>query len=511
MTYYEVHKLSRDGFSISYISKLLVLNWRTVKKLLSIEDDRNYEAYLQGSSDKDKILEPYESFVKSRLEQYLDTSSAQMHDWLKEHFTDFPSVSPKTVFNFVAWVRQKYHLLKTDTTRIFEMVEETPYGEQGQVDFGVYNMRNSQGQRIKVYFFTMVLSRSRYKYVFFSITPFTSHSAIEAHENAFIFIEGIPATLVYDQDRVFMVDENKGDLILTDAFKNYSRDRGFKLHFCRKADPQSKGKVENVVKYVKQSFLYNRAFVDIEVLNAEAMGWLQRTANAVAHGFTGKPPIAEWEIEKLLLRPYHPVIIQREPALEYAVRKDNSFSYKGNFYSLPSGTYKGRGSKVLLEKEGSSIVLYDLRHLELCRHLVCTARGEKIINNDHRREKSKGITELQDQFYSLVTEPEKARQLVAAIREDKPRYIRDQLSILIQVTMQSTSKVIELALNQCCEQHINGAADFKAIVAYYHYLQKDGSEEPLVAKLLLNPLNSKLPDQALMQPATSSISDYNMF
>jgi hypothetical protein len=77
--------------------------------------------------------------------------------------------------------------------------------------------------------------------------------------------------------------------------------------------------------------------------------------------------------------------------------------------------------------------------------------------------------------------------------------------------MQSTSKVIELTLNQCCEQHINGAADFKAIVAYYHYLQKDGSEEPLVAKLLLNPLNNKLPDQALMQPATSSISDYNMF
>ena len=511
MTYYEVHKLSRDGFSISYISKLLVLNWRTVKKLLSIEDDRNYEAYLQSSSDKDKILEPYESFVKSRLEQYLDTSSAQMHDWLKEHFKDFPAVSPKTVFNFVVWVRQKYHLLKTDTVRICEMVEETPYGEQAQVDFGVYNMRNSQGQRIKVYFFTMVLSRSRYKYVFFSTAPFTSHTAIEAHENAFIFIDGIPATLVYDQDRVFMVDENKGDLILTDAFKNYSRDRGFKLHFCRKADPQSKGKVENVVKYVKQNFLYNRAFQDIEILNAEAIGWLQRTANAVAHSFTRKLPMVEWETEKLLLHPYHPVVIKQASALEYAVRKDNSFSYKGNFYSLPGGTYKGRGSKVLLEKEGSSIVLYDLRRLELCRHLVCTGRGEKIINNDHRREKSKAITELQDQFYSLVTEPEKARQLVAAIRRDKPRYIRDQLSILIQVTMQSKSSIIELALNECSEQHIYGAADFKAIVAHYHYLQKDIPEEPLVAKLLLNPLNSKLPDQALMQPATSSINDYNMF
>lgn len=147
----------------------------------------------------------------------------------------------------------------------------------------------------------------------------------------------------------------------------------------------------------------------------------------------------------------------------------------------------------------------------LCRHLVCSGRGEKIINNDHRREKGKAITELQDQFYSLVTEPDKARQLVAAIRQDKPRYIRDQLSLLIQVTMQSEQTIIGLALNECCEQHIYGAADFKAIVAHYHYLQKEGPEEPLVAKLLLNPLNSKVPDHALMQPATSSINDYNMF
>ena len=247
MIYHQVHQLSRDGFSISYISKFFGLNWRTVKRLLSIEDDRDYEKYLQSCSIKNKVLEPYESFVKSRLELYRDTSSAQMHDWLKEHFTDFPPVSPKTVFNFVAWVRQQYHLPKTDEVRIYAMVEETPYGLQGQVDFGMYNMRNSQGKRVKVYFLTMVLSRSRYKYVLFSKEQFTSHTAIDAHEKAFVFLEGIPDTLVYDQDRVFMVDENNGDLILTDAFKNYQQQRGFRLHFCRKSDPQSKGYVKFIL------------------------------------------------------------------------------------------------------------------------------------------------------------------------------------------------------------------------------------------------------------------------
>jgi hypothetical protein len=53
----------------SEISKFLGLNWRTVKRLLSTNDDRDDEQYLQ-STTKNKVLDPYESFVKSRLELY---------------------------------------------------------------------------------------------------------------------------------------------------------------------------------------------------------------------------------------------------------------------------------------------------------------------------------------------------------------------------------------------------------------------------------------------------------
>ena len=67
MTYHEAHKLSREGFSISYISAYLGLNWRTVKRLLSIADDRQYEQFLQDGSIKECLLDRYEDFVKSRL------------------------------------------------------------------------------------------------------------------------------------------------------------------------------------------------------------------------------------------------------------------------------------------------------------------------------------------------------------------------------------------------------------------------------------------------------------
>jgi hypothetical protein len=76
---------------------------------------------------------------------------------------------------------------------------------------------------------------------------------------------------------------------------------------CRKSDPESKGKVENVVKYVKQNFLYNRSFTDIDSLNTEALAWLGRTANSLPHRSTKKRPVEEWEIEKPYLNHFHPL------------------------------------------------------------------------------------------------------------------------------------------------------------------------------------------------------------
>ena len=238
--YHQIYKMNREGFSNLKISQELGIDRRTVKFYLTM-DESQYEEFIQSQIQRKRELAPYEEFVKSRLELYQETPSAQMHDWLMEHYPDFPGVTPKTVYNFVMWIRQKYHIPQTCQIREYNAVEELEYGLQAQVDFGEYNMRNGLGKRIKVWFFTMVLSRSRYKYIFFSDVPFTSHTAIVAHEKAFAFYSGIPQEIVYDQDKVFLSNENKGDLLLTSEFKDYCRDRPFRLHFCRKADPESKG------------------------------------------------------------------------------------------------------------------------------------------------------------------------------------------------------------------------------------------------------------------------------
>ena len=504
--YHQIHKMDRDGFSLSKISRELVIDRRTVKFYLSMNESQ-YEQFLTAQAEKKRELEPYEEFVKCKLETYQETSAAQMHDWLKEHYPKFPGVTAKTVYNFVMWVRQKHHLPKTSPLRDYQAVEELPYGEQAQVDFGQYNLRNGLGKRVKVWFFTMVLSRSRYKYVFFSDTPFTSYTAIEAHERSFAFYGGIPKEIVYDQDKVFLADENKGDLLLTSAFKDYCRERAFRLYFCRKADPESKGKVENVVKYVKQNFLYNRPFTDIDVLNSESLAWLGRTANAQLHAGTQKIPYNEWCNEKGSLAPFIAISIQ-PPSILYTVRKDNTISWKSNFYTLPSGTYKGRGTQVNVSKDNACIVISDQTGKHLCTQTISAGKGNLVRNTDHKREKSTNITQMITDISCMFNNPELATSYMEGIRAEKPRYVRDQLILLKQTIEVTDMQTLDYTLQYCVQMKVFSANDFKSVAV--GLLQKKSWEKSTPLTTPVNPLNGQSPNAAHCQPMQSSIVDYEL-
>jgi len=244
--YYEVQRLLQDGLSHSAIASFLVMNRRTVLKYGGMTPEE-YEAFLLKKDFRTKVLSVYEPFVKERLSAHRAASAAQVHDWLKEHHKAFPHVSPKTVYNFVMAVRQKYDIPLEEAGRDYFVVEELPYGLQAQADFGQYILRSSEERRKKVHFFVMMLSRSRMKFVRFSATPFTGRTAIDAHEAAFEFFGGKTQEVVYDQDRLFLVDENLGELLLTQEFKQYVLEQGFRLHFCRKSDPESKGYVKCIL------------------------------------------------------------------------------------------------------------------------------------------------------------------------------------------------------------------------------------------------------------------------
>jgi transposase len=501
--YQEIKRLLAQGSSQREVALTLGLNRRTVKKYAGMTE-AGFEKVLTGRQSKIKRLDSYEAFVRDRLLAAPAASTAQVLDWLKEHHCDLPPVSARTVYNFVMGVRQKYQIPLEEAPREYFLVEELPYGQQAQADFGQYILYTVDKKRKKIYFFVMMLSRSRMKFVQFSDRPFTSSLAVDAHEAAFAFFEGITYEVVYDQDRLFLVDERMGELLLTHEFKSYVAERSFHLHFCRKADPQSKGKVENVVKYVKQNFLYGRVYHDPVTLQAEVLGWLERTGNGMPHSTTRKIPLEEWQHEKGHLRPW--IAVKPEPVWQLCtVRKDHTFSYKGNFYSVPQGTYQ-KGVQVRLTHIGDEVHIHDGQGVLLCKHPFTEGRGHKVINRNHKRDRSASIDQLITATAARFADPAGARQYLEAIRKQKGRYIRDHVQAIAEAISQVEATLVSSVLDTCIRENYLSATLFRELLHFrLQEAQKEIPDTALAKVILLDPHSAR---KAAIQPDTSSLDTY---
>lgn len=499
--YHEIHQLARLGFKKAKIARHLVIDVRTVAKYLAMDED-DYDRFLTGGSQRGKKLSAYEGFVRDRLVEFPDTSAAQMHDWLKEHHPSLPDITGRSVYNFVMFVRAEHNIPVVGAGRDYFPVEELPYGQQAQVDFGQYNMRTSSGGRKKIYFFVMVLSRSRMKYLWFTEVPFTAPVVCQAHERAFAFFGGVPETIVYDLDRIMVIDENMGEILLTAVFKAYVGSVGFKLHFCRKADPESKGKVENVVGYVKKNFLYNRPYVDADGLNTQGLAWLGRTANHLPHNVTKQSPQTEHLIEQQHLTPHKPVLMENQYR-SYHVRKNNTISYRSNFYSLPAGTYQGRGSQVLLKEAGQTIAIYSLDEQLICSHQIAAGKGKTLINTNHRRDNSKSLEELMSQAAGCFPDRDRARQYFGQIQQRLPRYTRDHLQCILKALTGVAAEQAEEALKFCLTNELYSGTEFEQVLRVQASQPKAATRpDPITL------LHADVIKKARQTPETSNMDTY---
>jgi hypothetical protein len=79
--------------------------------------------------------------------------------------------------------------------------------------------------------------------------------------------------------------------------------RGVLREIQRPTSPESKGKIESVVKYVKGNFLTCRIYHGISALNSEGLAWLDRTANRKIHETTKLIPDVVFAQEAGHLKP----------------------------------------------------------------------------------------------------------------------------------------------------------------------------------------------------------------
>lgn len=463
--YNEIHRLRKEGFSNSAIAKKLKISRNRVIEYGKMNPDEFY-LFAISLQSRGKKLDPFRDKILEWLKEHPDLSGAQIFDWLEEKLK-FSSVSEGTVRNYVNELRESYHLPKVVSEREFSAVPELPMGQQIQVDFGQTKVPKLDGTYKRLYFIGFILSHSRYKYVEWLDRPFRANDLIRMHENAFHFFGGMSKEIVYDQDRLLAVSENAGDLIMTIEFTKYQQKRNFQVYLCRKSDPQSKGKIEQVVKYVKNNFAKNRIFDNLTDWQDSCMRWLKRTGNYKIHHNTKKRPVEVYALEKQHLQKVIGTYIFEDilvSSITRSIHKDNVIRFDGNRYSVPVGTYRSGAPNIAYVETDKGYLYIRLQQngQVLAKHKIAEGSGHTLSDPSHRKRSQTKRDLLILQVEEMLEDKESAKWLVELLTEHYPRHLIDQLKVVQSVILKYPSIVTE-AINEMRRLRLTSANDLRDI------------------------------------------------
>ena len=147
---------------------------------------------------------------------------------------------------------------------------------------------------------------------------------------------------------------------------------GFVPKVCRVRRPQTKGKVERLVRYVKENFFPGRSFSDLEDLNRQALEW-RRRADSKPHGTTGKIPLQELTAEGLL--PLSAEEVQNRYRWERRkVTREGLVSFGRIRYGVP---WQYSGKEVQVRLSGGQVEIY-YGETRLAKHPVQSHGGNVV-------------------------------------------------------------------------------------------------------------------------------------
>ncbi|MBL6690759.1 MAG: IS21 family transposase [Pseudomonadales bacterium] len=317
------------GSSIKEIERALGVSRNTIRKYLRM-DEQEVERTL-SDRQRYKVLDEYRSYLKSLLSRYGDLKTPKVYRKLKAKVPEL-DVSERTLRRYLQQLRP---LVASTQRRHYQPVIDDVPGVQCQVDGGELREVNIGGVQRTVYFLVFVLSYSRLMYVSLSPRPIDTTTFIHMHDAAFRYFGGIPEECVYDQTKLVVIKEEFREVALNHRFHQYASSVGLEVRVCAGYDPESKGKVEAGVKFVKGDCLYGDLYRDWSALADHVQTWLDEVANCRTHGTTGLVPRVHYdEQERCAMGPY---LAAKLPAEQQTRKVDKTglISYAANKYSVP--------------------------------------------------------------------------------------------------------------------------------------------------------------------------------
>lgn len=450
-----IKRLKQDGVPIAAIARRIGISEPTTRKWANMSE----AGFDELKKDDIPYLDNYREFILSILRVCPQTRETNILYRLRAEFQDF-ECRKTTFYKYMRKLREQTGFVQF-TGRVTSVRDESPPGYEAQVDFGQFRMKDMYGKPVRVYFFCMVLAYSRMHFAYFSCDPFTTQTAIEAHEYAFQYFGGRTQMIVYDQDRVFVVDENFGNIVLVPRFEEYVRKTGFCVRLCRPHDPQSKGKVETFVRYIKESFLEGRIYKGIDSLNSDMLRWLDTEGNGTTNLRTRKPPRVMFreEFKHLIKVPPSDVGFSevRSVSDKYTVKIDWSV------YELPRTVVKPY-DQVRIEEEDGMLLFYKAGDGALIHKCLRRDSPGGITAYDGNAPKQDSVAS--NSFRLRFEAYDVAEEFAKKVEETEPRYKNLQFGRMLTLSNVFTTEQMLEAMEYCVNIGICSVAEVTAFLIY---------------------------------------------
>jgi len=357
------HLFYAEHWKIGTIAHELALHPDTVSD--AVETDR----FSNTKTLRPCATDPYAGFIRETLEKHPHLRATRIYQMIRDRGYSGSVVQLRRV---VACLRPAH---KEAFLRL-----RTFAGEQGQVDWAHFGEVAVGRARRRLSCFVITLSYARGLYFEFFFDQIME-SFLRGYVHAFEDWKGLPRILLYDNLRSVVL-ERRGDAIhfhprLLDLCAHYH----FAARPCQVRAGNQKGRVERVIRYIRESFFAARPFTTLEDLNRQALAWRDREAHGRPWPGDYHRTVAEaFEEEKPRLLPLPLHRFDTDQVIPIRSGKTIYVRFDLNDYSIPPAAV---GRQLVLTASESTVRILSGSE-EIARHRRSYDRHQPILDPAHQ-------------------------------------------------------------------------------------------------------------------------------
>ena len=341
-------------------------------------------------------------------------------------------------------------------------------GEVAQVDWGEFG--DVFGDGVKIHCFAMVMAFSRMIYVEFTRSE-RFEEFIRCHEHAFKFFNGVPKECWYDNLATAVSDRMGGLVRFNARFMAYMGHHSVRPHACNVASGNEKGRVEDLIKYIRMNFWSGRSFTDFDDLTKQFIVWRDQTANQREHRTTRRVVRLFFESEeKSKLLALNPVPYDTDEIFSRNVTSDFHLQYETNRYSVP---WTLVGMTITVRVNSREMKIY-YNEKFICFHARSYLKNKVFTTESHRAgllERKPGATRETWQLGYVKSLGPKMAEYVELVRQG-PRSLKYELTRLVSLVTIYGEKMVCEACAECLGAGIVGVDNLELFLKRSHHPSK---------------------------------------